>query len=84
MNFGGLPPERAMMSAPQNGLVEGEEGGEMVTPGDEMEGYQYDQQGPSIDAEFQEVHSLMADQGDRYVFINFHRKVRKSINNNHR
>ena len=67
MNFGGLPPEGAMMSPPQNGLVEGEEGGEMVPPGEEMEGYQFEQQGPSIDAEFQEVHSLMADQGDRSV-----------------
>ncbi len=79
MEFGGLPPEGAML-APQNGLVdpgllpqqngglEAGEGGELGPghgPGGVGDGYQYEQQGPTIDAEFTEIHTVMADGADR-------------------
>ena len=70
-----MPPERAMIP-PQNGIVEGAmiqqqnglveaNGGEMVAPPNNGNGYQYEQQGPTIDAEFTEIHTVMADGGDR-------------------
>ena len=75
MEFGGMPPDGALIApqngmvdgavmAQQNGLVEGE-GGELVVPSSSVEAYQYEQEGPTIDAEFTEIHTVMADGGDR-------------------
>ena len=69
-----MPPEGALIAtqngmvdgalmAPQNGLVEGE-----GVPPNSVEGYQYEE-GPTIDAEYAEIHTVMADGGDRSVFL---------------
>ena len=79
MEFGGLPPEGPMMPPQngmvdasmmpqQNGLVEGDRS-EMVPQPNNVEAYRYEQQGPAIDAEFTEIHTVMADGGDRHVFV---------------
>lgn len=75
MDFGAMPPEGAMMPhqngmgdgsmiPQQNGLVEGD-GSDLVAQPSSVEAYQYEQQGPTIDAEFTEIHTVMADGGDR-------------------